>query len=385
MRKPLQVVFAVGSMAGGGSERQVATILQQLDRKRISPTLYLLDRSGEFLQDVPADVPVISCGDTLQPSAFYVPGGAYRRQVRHLTQTLREGGFDLLYDRTILMACVAGPAARRAGARRVAAVVADPDRDTQAMFRRFGWLKRRILQAGYRDAARVIANSDGLRRAVAERFQLPEARTAVIPNGFDVSFIQQQATVDSHVSINPRQTHIAAMGRFQPQKGFPDLIRAVRHLIVDRQRSDLVLWLLGTGPEESLYRRLIAEEPSIADHVRLPGFLPNPFSFISRVRLFCLSSHYEGSPNALVEAMACGTPVIATNCPYGPREILEGGRLGELVSPGDWAALAEAIDRVITDEAMAHERAVLAVASVQERFDAKRSVRQLEDLFESLV
>jgi len=385
MRKPLRILFALGSLAGGGSERQLVTILQHLDRERFAPTLYLLSRAGEFLNDVPDDVRVISFDDTPHASRIYVPGGVYRRQVAHLTNTLLSGDFDLLYDRTILMACVAGPAARRAGIRRVATVVANPDRDMLATFQRFGWLKRRILAAGYRRADRVVANSEALRRTVADRFQLPEERTAMIPNAFDVRAILQLAAAEPEVTLDSSQTNIAAMGRFGPEKGFLDLLRAVRHLVVERRHQNLVLWLMGAGPEGAHYRRLIAEEPTIVGHVRMPGFVKNPFAILSRVRLFCLSSHYEGSPNALVEAMACGTPVVSTDCPYGPREILDGGRFGELTPVSDWHAMASAIERVLDDEAAASERAVLARESVQNRFDARQSTAELEELFESVA
>lgn len=385
MPKPLRVLFAVGSLAGGGSERQLITILRYLDRARFEPALYLLSRSGAFLKDVPADIRVLSFDAASTPSRLYIPGSIYRQQVAHLTQTLREGDFDFLYDRTILMACVAGPAARRAGVRRVATVVADPDRDMHATFRRFRWLKRRILTSGYREATRVIANSEALRRTVATRFRLADGHTVTIPNGFDLQAIQQQAAADSPVTLDSTQTHIATMGRFQPQKGFPDLLRAVRHLVIDRQRQDLVLWMLGTGPDEPLYRRMINEEPSISDNVRLPGFVANPFSLLNRVRLFCLSSHFEGSPNALVEAMACGTPVISTDCPYGPREILDDGRYGELTPVADWQAMADGIERVLEDESAARGRADQAVESIQNRFDARRSTVCLEQLLESLA
>ena len=385
MRKPLRVLFAIGSLAGGGSERQLITILQHLDRSRFEPTLYLLSRSGEFLKEVPENVRVISFDDDPVVSRLYVPGSIYRRQVAHLTGTLRDSDFDLLYDRTILMACVAGPAARQADVRRVATVVANPDRDMRATFRRFGWLKRHILATGYRNAACVVANSEALRRAVVERFNLSDNRTTMIPNGFNVAAIQQQAEANPLVTLESHLVHIAAMGRFGAEKGFPNLLHAVRYLVLEKQRRNLVLWLLGAGPEESLYRQLIAEAPSISDHVRMPGFVTNPFAILSRVRLFCMSSHYEGSPNALVEAMACGVPVISTDCPFGPREILGDGRYGELTPVSDWHSMANAIERVLDNESAAVERAHLAIESIQNRFDALRTTARLEELFEAIV
>ena len=385
MSRRLRVLFAIGSLAGGGSERQTIRILHQLDRTRFEPSLYLLDRSGEFLRDVPDDVPVIAFSDDAQPGGIYVPGKIFRRQVDHLSRTLGTGAFDVLYDRTILMACVGGPASRRANVRRVAAVVADPQRDVRDSFQRFRWAKRRILQRGYDQAASVVANSEGLRRAVTAEYRLAENKVVAIPNGFDFEALEQLASAESPVSFEPGFTHVVALGRFSPEKGIADLLRSVRSLVFDRGRNDIVLWLVGSGPEEPVYRELIAQTEGLERHVRFTGFQTNPFAVLSRASVFCLSSRSEGAPNALVEAMACGVPVVSTDCAHGPREILADGQLGELVSPGDCTAMADAVERVLDDEPSARRRAERAAESVRERFDIAQTTRELEQLLMSVA
>lgn len=384
MRKPLQVLFAIGSLAGGGSERQLVSILQHLDRSRIRPTLYLLKRSGEFLDDVPDDIPVLAQDDEPRRTPrLYFPGRMYRQQVRHLTATLRQGAFDLIYDRTILMACVAGPAAHAAGIPRVTTVVADPDQDIPATFPRFRRIRQRILTTGYRQAACVVVNSEGLQDAVQARFQLDPSQVVTIPNGFDFDAIIRRAGGEPPIDLSPDRLHVTAMGRFQPQKGFEDLLRAIRLLVTEKNRRQLMLWLMGAGPEMSRYRELTAAQPSIAEHVRMPGFMDDPFPVLRRSRMFCLSSRYEGSPNALVEAMACGTPVVATDCPYGPAEILQGGLWGELVPPGDWRQLAAAMERVLDNPEAARDRAVQAREHLRDRYDIRQTTAALTTLIEA--
>jgi glycosyltransferase involved in cell wall biosynthesis len=101
--------------------------------------------------------------------------------------------------------------------------------------------------------------------------------------------------------------------------------------------------ILGEGRQRGRLERL-AGELGVADDVALPGFVDNPYAYMRGARLFVLSSRFgEGSPNVLTEALAVGTPVVSTDCPSGPREILQDGRYGRLVSVGDAAALAEAI------------------------------------------
>jgi glycosyltransferase involved in cell wall biosynthesis len=103
--------------------------------------------------------------------------------------------------------------------------------------------------------------------------------------------------------------------------------------------------VLGEGPRRKDLEGL-ASELGIAERVHFPGFHPNPLKFIRKARLLVLPSEYEGFPNVLVEALACGTPVVSTDCPSGPSEILEGGKWGRLVPAGDPAAMAAALSAV---------------------------------------
>ena len=132
---------------------------------------------------------------------------------------------------------------------------------------------------------------------------------------------------------------ILAVGRLSAQKDFATLLEAFAKVA----RARLVrLIVLGEGEErESL--SALADELGAASDVDLPGFAQNPYAYMSAADLFVLSSKWEGSPNVLVEAMACGTPVVSTNCPSGPEEILADGAYGPLVPVGDVDGLAEAM------------------------------------------
>ena len=115
---------------------------------------------------------------------------------------------------------------------------------------------------------------------------------------------------------------------------------------MDRGLRQLHLRILGTGPLETDLQSYIARQ-GLEQHVTLAGFRANPLPYFRQADLFCLSSLYEGMPNALVEAMLCRVPVLATDCPSGPREILQDGRYGRLVSPADTRALADAIEDAV--------------------------------------
>ena len=132
---------------------------------------------------------------------------------------------------------------------------------------------------------------------------------------------------------------ILAVGRLSAPKDYPTLLQAFERVCRDRQAR---LVILGDGPEREKLERL-AEELGIAGAVSMPGYASNPYAYMQHADLFVLSSAWEGSPNVLVEAMACGCPVVSTDCPSGPDQILEGGRYGVLVPVGAPELLAVAI------------------------------------------
>jgi glycosyltransferase involved in cell wall biosynthesis len=149
---------------------------------------------------------------------------------------------------------------------------------------------------------------------------------------------------------------VLAAGRLTAQKDYPTLLRAVD--LVRRSRP-IRLLIIGSGPErESLIA--LANALHLADLVEFHGFAENPYAFMARASAFVLASAWEGSPNALVEAMACGCPVVSTDCPSGPSEILADARYGRLVPVGDCDALSRAISETLddpTDAAVLHEGA----------------------------
>jgi glycosyltransferase involved in cell wall biosynthesis len=132
---------------------------------------------------------------------------------------------------------------------------------------------------------------------------------------------------------------ILAVGRLTKAKDYPTLFRAFSLV---RQVRPAKLLILGEGEERSNLERL-AIELGIQNDVSMPGFVDNPFAFMAKASVFVLSSAWEGFGNVLVEALACGCPVVATDCRSGPREILDNGRYGRLVPVGDHEALAKAI------------------------------------------
>jgi glycosyltransferase involved in cell wall biosynthesis len=165
---------------------------------------------------------------------------------------------------------------------------------------------------------------------------------------------------------------ILGVGRLHPQKDFATLIRAFARLRAERRARLIILGAAGPGsPGEAEELKTLAAQLGIAEDVDMPGFDHNPFAYMSRASVFALSSAYEGLGNVLIEALACGTPVVSTDCPSGPREILDHGRFGSLVPVGDVDAMAAAIGKTIDNPPPPeHLRARAQLFSVERSADA---------------
>jgi glycosyltransferase involved in cell wall biosynthesis len=380
MTDRIRVLFAIGSLGCGGSERQLVNILTRLDRTRFEPQLYLLDRSGEFLADVPDDVSIKAFSDDAQPGGIYVPGKIFRQQVARLTEHLRSIQFNVLYDRTFLMPPVTGPATKATGVPRVSTITADPERDLTNNLHRFVWLKKKLIGQAYREAACVVGVSDGVRRSAETFYGLDPTKTRTIYNGFDFEQIRSCAAEVCPIEMpgDDDSFRIACVGRLQREKGVDVLLRALRIAVHDRGLGNLQLVVVGDGPDADSLKSL-CQKLDLDEYVTFAGFQSNPYAILSRCQLLCLPSRYEGMPNALVEALACGLPAIASNCPHGPREILEDERLGELVTPDDAAALAAAIERAVEKPTTDADR-TSRVESVERRYSIEKSVAEVEEV-----
>jgi glycosyltransferase involved in cell wall biosynthesis len=401
MSERIRVLFTIGSMAGGGSERQMLSVLRHLDRARFTPLLYLVDRRGELLHEVPADVPVFAFSDRARPIRWNFPGRIHRAQVRDLARVLREARIDVIYERTFFMTLIAAAAARRVpsssrgvagGPRRtvprIAVIVSNPARDLAQTAGRFLRWKRWLLRKAYREAARVVAVSEGVRRSARDYYELPADRIVTAYNFVDLERIDREANARGSVAgVNPRDPrrfHIIAAGRLQEEKGFLYLLEAMQDLVHRRGRKEVWLHILGQGRQEAELREFVRTN-RLEDHVCIAGFVENPFVYFRSADLFCLPSLYEGMPNVLIEALTCGVPVLATDCESGPAEILAGGRYGKLVPPADAHALADAIEDAVLRPDQWRSLLPAARAHVDEFFSLRSGVARVEAMLEDVV
>jgi len=197
----------------------------------------------------------------------------------------------------------------------------------------------------YGAADAVVAVSQAVAEDLAATAELPRSAITVIPNWVTTEIAAAADPAPDHPWFAVGAPLVLGVGRLHWQKDFATLIRAFALL---RQRRPARLVILGEGPEHG-YLEQLAVASGVAADVHLAGFVANPFVWMARASVLAVTSLSEGFGNVIVEALACGLPVVGTDCPGGPREILDGGRFGALVPVGNAAALAAAIEQAIAD------------------------------------
>ena len=334
-----RIAIFLSDLEGGGAQRITVNLLKGFSPQLFDLDLVLISATGPFLGQVPKHVNVID-----------LKASSVTTAIRPLARYLRRSRPVVLMSHLSHVNVGALLARRLAGTRTKVVLVehnnlSSAKRGTPRRFRLRAAPQRRLLprimRFFYRQADAVVGVSEGVSGYVGKRFKVPKARVHTIYNPIvDDELLKRSDGPPEHPWLLEAQPPtLIAVGRLTTQKDFPTLLRAFAEV---RQKRDCRLIIFGEGSKRADLGAL-AKDLGVSEEVSLPGFTQNPYAAMNRAALFVLSSRWEGLPTVLVEAMACGCPVVATDCPSGPNEILEGGRYGRLVPVGDAQALADAI------------------------------------------
>jgi glycosyltransferase involved in cell wall biosynthesis len=336
MTRRTSVVLLLPSLHGGGAERVMVHIANHLDRGRYEPSVVLGAVEGPYLRDVRPDVPIHGLGGATRARTA-VPSvvRALRRLRPDVVLSTVGSNFAVALARPFLP--------RRLGVifregNSTSAFLADVARTSPGR----AAVYRAIYRALYARADRVVCQSDFMLNDLATRFRVPRARLTRIHNPVDVDAIRARLT--EPVVYAGRGPHLVTAGKLEHQKGYDLLIAAFARVLASHPAATLTL--VGEGTEHAALEAA-ATSLGIASAVRFLGFQPNPFPYFAAADLFVSSSRYEGFANVITEAMACGTPVVATDCPGASREVIEPGVTGWLARSEDVDALAEAMTTAI--------------------------------------
>jgi glycosyltransferase involved in cell wall biosynthesis len=309
-----QVLFLIPTMAGGGAERVILTLLRHLDRLRFSLTLAVVDtHKGVFMDDLPDDVELIDLGCSRVRYALpKIVRLIWQRRPDVVFSTLGHLNLALSIMRPLL------PDEVRYVARETVVVSKNMGGNWWSPLK--SWAYRRF----YGRFDTVVCQSADMQADLVANFGFPQEKAVVIHNPVDPERIHRLAAEPGVTGFEAMDRSdlaslsLVAVGRLVPQKGFDLLIEALALC----SNPHLRLIILGEGPLRGDLEQL-ARNKGVAQQVRFAGFQKNPYPFLAQADAFVLSSRFEGCPNVLLEALACGTPVIATPAPGGVKEILE--------------------------------------------------------------
>lgn len=322
------VLFVAASLESGGAERVMVTLLQHLDRKRFEPHIAVSSNKGALLSELPPDVVL----HDLKASRvrFSLPALLrliWRLRPEAILSTSGHVNVPLLAIRPLLP-------------RRTKIFVRE-NSTASAEAAATGDLRRRkfLYRCFYHNANAVVCQSDVMLDDLCEQFHVPRGKMVRIYNPVDGERIRGVATNASNPFVGPGP-HLVASGRLEYAKGFDLLIDSM--LGVRKCFPRVQLTIVGSGLLEKELRDQCARL-GLSETVEFAGFHSNPYPYYSNANLFVLSSRYEGLPNVMLEAMALDTPLVATDCPGGVREIVKGWPNCRLARAGDSASLADAI------------------------------------------
>ncbi|MGD9840629.1 MAG: glycosyltransferase [Candidatus Bipolaricaulis sp.] len=361
----MRVALFFHGLLGGGVERVMVNLAAGFVRKGLDVDMVVGKAEGPLLSDVPSQVRIVDLGVVRMHRAL--PG-----LVRYLREERPHALLSAL-DHSNVVALWA-----RAIARVPTRVAVSIRFDTSQVVEQAHSLRDRFVRTWtrpfYRRAEAVIAVSQGVAEDLVRHTGVPREKVHVIYNPVVTPELFLRAELDpAHPWFFPGAPPvILGVGRLAKQKDFATLIRAFARV---RQVLPARLLILGEGEERLNLERLV-QEMGLDGEVALPGFVGNPFPFMKRAAVFALSSRWEGLSNVLIEALALGTPVVATDCPSGPAEILEGGKWGRLVPMGDDAALAEAVLATLAEP----QQLQAAQERMRERFGLDAVVEQYLDV-----
>lgn len=401
MRNAPRIACYLPTLVGGGAEKNALTLASGLAERGYPVDLVLARKRGDYLDRIPPSLRVIELGKASRvsgvlaaarafplESGLVARAGAWRKhgvpQIRSLPPLAR---YLQREQPAVLMThmwyCnLVGIWARALANASCCLIGVERNTLSRDVNKR---LHHDRPAAFYTLMARLYARadarvtvSDGVGDDLASTTGLQRHTIQTIHNPvIDDTTSMHTADRPIHPWLQPGEPPVVlTVGRLNPQKDYPTLIKAFALL---RQNRSARLIILGEGDQRHKLTEQIADA-ELEHDVDLPGWVDNPNAYMAHSSVFALSSRYEGLPTALIEALACGCPVVATNCPSGPDDILENGRYGALVPMADPPVLAKAIEQTLDNPGDRDARLRRAAD-----FSVQRSIDHFERLISQIL
>ena len=346
-----RIAIFVATSGHSGVDRAMQHLIPALAERGYPVDVLKVRRHGPHLTQIPDNVQIID----LQSAHTYTSLPALVRYLRRYQPAALLADKDRVNRTALLARWLAGVKTRLVLS---SGTTISVDLQHRSGFER--WLQRNSMGKLYPYADQVIVTCDDVGDDMANYTGLPRSLIKTVPSPvLPDDLFERQYPAPDHPWFQPKQVPvIVGVGELSRRKDFATLIRAFAQL---QQQRDCRLLILGKGNQQAALQALI-DELKLTDKVSLAGYVDNPYQYLAHADLFAFSSRWEGLGFVIIEALAMGTPVVATQCPSGPREILQDGNIGALVPVGDSAAMALALQRSLAQPRPAAHSLQQAVA-----------------------
>ena len=324
-----RILFLVPSMRGGGSERVISMLVNNLDRRKFDISLVLLKKEGVYLKDIYSDITIIDLKTNKARFAIL--------KIRNLILKIKpDVVFSTLSHLNLVLSIIKPSLPKKIKFIARESSIASINNLQGKYPKLFNFLYKKF----YNNFDLIISQSYYMKNDLIKNFSIKENKIKVINNPVDILKINVLSQTNE-ILFNKNNKNIIAVGRLDKEKGFDLLIKTFAKL-----PHNYYLYFIGEGKEKN-HLMEIAKKYNLSSRVYFIGFQSNPYKYMRQADLLILSSLYEGFPNVVLEANACGTPVVAFNCPGGTKEIIENGVNGFLVECKNIDKLAKSINKAI--------------------------------------
>jgi len=372
--RKIKIVFVLPNLKGGGAEKVILNLCSNLKRDKFEITLILGRKEGEYIKFLPSDVEIFDL------KVDHVTFGLLK-----LLKLIKKIKPDIVFS-TLTHMNIITLLLKSLFIRNIKVIVREATFFSIA-YKNSSNLKAKVfpffIKLLYNKADKIIFLSRDMLEDFCISFgrYIEEAKMLVIPNPIDIRKINElkNESIDEK-EFKDEAKKIIAVGRLSKEKGYGYLLDAIPLIV--REVDNIKLLILGEGKDRKFLEEY-AKKIGISKYVYFCGFKSNPYKYLAHSDVFVLASLWEGFGNVIIEAMSCGIPVVATDCPSGPREIISHMDDGILVPVEDSEALATAIIEVLRDESLKEKLTTNAFKKVS-NFDVDRIVNIYESLFEEV-
>lgn len=364
---PARIAFCITDLDPGGAERAMLQLVTRLDRARWEPAVFCLSKRGLLADDLErAGIPVTCYGANW---AWQAP-----RVVSQLRRALQDWKPQLLQTFLFHANFLGRIAGWSAGVPCIVSGIRVAERRSKTHLRLDRWTDHWVRKH--------VAVSQSVADFSIREAGLPLDKVVVIHNGVDVEFYANAPSIRPvELGLPESARLVVTVGRLDPQKGLLDLVAAAEPIL--REIGDVQFLFVGEGPQRGILEQEIKSR-GLSGRIHLPGWRADIPQLLKSAELFVLPSLWEGLPNAVMEAMASGLPVICTRV-EGASELIETERSGLLVDPANPAALSQALFRLLNDKNLEKSLGNSAQQRVREHFSWDRMAAAYDDLYQGLL